>query len=139
MKNAEFYKDEILRCACEGRHLAVNLRGEIADCNRIECDDCAFSKGDAAGCDARAAEWLRKEYVDPIDDIDWERVPVDTPVIVGESTPAWHRHFAKCRNGNVYCWDNGYTSFTAGDPSAVSEWSVAKLYRQEDVEKYRKR
>ena len=66
-----------------------------------------------------------KEYEEP--KVDWSQVEVDTPILVRDSEYGewFKRHFAEYKNGKVYTWDNGYTSWTAcGDMGA---WNYAKL------------
>lgn len=66
--------------------------------------------------------------------VDWSKVAVDTPVKarVYDSTGAlvWRNyHFAKYEIGNVYCWADGLTSWSAdnlevGNPRAVIPFGV---------------
>lgn len=60
--------------------------------------------------------------------IDWTNVKVDTPVYVREfENSKWkRRHFAKYENGNVYCFNDGTTSFTNEGDSLII-WKYAKL------------
>ena len=65
-----------------------------------------------------------KEY------IDWNTVPVDTPILVRDyEDDVWaHAYFAEYNNDNVYAWNNGGTSFTKKQTEA---WCYAKLYEEE--------
>lgn len=66
--------------------------------------------------------------------VDWSKMAVDTPVKarVYDSTGAlvWRNyHFAKYKNGNVYCWADGLTSWgvdnlIVGNPRAVIPFGV---------------
>ena len=62
---------------------------------------------------------------------DWSKVKVDTPILVKNSEDKmWRkRHFAKYKNGNVYAWSDGLTSWTAYDMMA---WKYAKLAESEE-------
>lgn len=61
--------------------------------------------------------------------IDWSKVPVDTPIYVREhENNTWEkRHFAFFKNGRVYAWLSGTTSWTNNDPDATFSWKYAKL------------
>ncbi len=64
--------------------------------------------------------WERNE-------IDWSKVSVDTPLLIrfisgGEE---FKRHFAKYKDGNIYVWTAGYTSFTGTDAVRVAEARLA--------------
>ena len=52
---------------------------------------------------------------DHIDCVDWENVPVDTKIIVSHSTgsPDYCRYFAEYKDGKVYAWDYGATSWSS--------------------------
>lgn len=61
--------------------------------------------------------------------IDWSKVAVDTPIYVREhESNAWEkRHFAFFKNGKVYSWLSGVTSWTAERTDYVFSWRYAKL------------
>lgn len=61
--------------------------------------------------------------------VDWSKVPVDTPILVknhdGES---WEkRYFAFFKDGNVYAWMCGTTSWTPDIVDGATDWKYAKL------------
>lgn len=66
-----------------------------------------------------------------IDIIDWSQVAIDTPIIVSDDGECWYnRHFAKNKNGRVYTWRDGLTSWSlksANDDIAMVHWPYAKL------------
>ena len=66
--------------------------------------------------------------------IDWSKVPVDTKVLVSNDGKEWsRRHFAEYKDGKVYCFYDGYTSFTIVDYACLSNataWNYAKLYQE---------
>lgn len=69
-----------------------------------------------------------EEYETPIK---WEDVPVDTKVLIRDSvefdwTP---RHFSEYKDGKVYCFIDGRTSFTS--KSNTMFWKYCKLFKEE--------
>lgn len=42
------------------------------------------------------------------------------------------RYFAKYKNGLVYAWKQGATSWSAEDPAYICDWKYAKLAESED-------
>lgn len=69
------------------------------------------------------------EIDDYIDYTDWSKVEVDTPVYVRNNDEEdWEkRHFAYFKNGKVYTWSSGTTSWTAVNKDYVFQWEHAKL------------
>lgn len=65
-----------------------------------------------------------------IDCVDWENVPVDTKIIVSHSpnSPDYYRYFAEYKDGKVYTWDYGATSWSS-DAKSKSWWEHAKLVK----------
>ena len=60
--------------------------------------------------------------------VDWSKVAVDTPVLVSNDNKEWiKRYFARYEDGNVYCWLNGKTSWTATGELSIGHWNYAKL------------
>lgn len=60
--------------------------------------------------------------------IDWSKVAVDTPVLVSNDNKEWiKRYFARYEGGNVYCWLNGKTSWTAICELSIGHWDYTKL------------
>lgn len=66
--------------------------------------------------------------------IDWSKVPVDTKLLVSSDGKDWYRrHFAEYKDGKVYCFNSGTTSFTAQGsefPSGKISWEYVKLYEE---------
>lgn len=76
---------------------------------------------------------INRNYIaieDHIDVVDWENVPVDTKIIVSHSTgsPDYYRYFAEYKDGKVYAWDYGATSWSS-DFKSKSWWEHAKLVK----------
>ena len=61
--------------------------------------------------------------------VDWSKVPVDTPIYVrAHESNTWEkRHFAYFKDGKVYAWLNGATSWTIENSEYVFSWKNAKL------------
>lgn len=145
MKNWEKNIRDIMPFMVAGITWRKTASGEIKKCEGEDCDNCGFFSYNGS-CSDEKLKWLNSEYEEPkkIDwdnDIDWDRVPVDTPVLVRNSeNESWMKeHFAE-RNGQCGCgtWINGMTSFT-GDGWRTIHWKYCKLARPEDIEKYRKK
>ena len=68
---------------------------------------------------------LLEEYEEP--EIDWNKVEVDTPILVKDMEyENWRkRYFAEYKNEVVYAWGNGKTS-------DVTTWNYAKLAGSEE-------
>lgn len=60
--------------------------------------------------------------------VDWKNVPVDTKIIVSHSpnSPDYYRYFAEYKDGKVYAWDYGATSWSS-DVKSKNWWEHAKL------------
>ena len=120
---------------------AVNKEtGEVLKCFKLPCRLCLF-RGNRCG-DARR-KWLDQPVVDWDEDIDWEKVPVDTPVIVWNSDNcsdncSYNRYFSGIKNGCFGTYADGRTSWSS-ITGQICYWYHCKLYRPEDVEKYRKK
>lgn len=60
--------------------------------------------------------------------IDWSKVKVDTPILVSLDDKSWVcRYFADFKNGIVYTWRNGATSWSVPRGEHKDAWSFAKL------------
>lgn len=98
--NYEHYKKEIdelfAKEACIGFNVVTNRVCECDDINT--CAECEFDINDCGyGCANKFAMWLVSEYKDPAKNVDWSKVPVDTPVLVrDDDTDPWkQRYFAE--------------------------------------------
>lgn len=72
-------------------------------------------------------------YKEP--EVDWSKVPVDTPVLVRQSdNDVWcRRYFAEYKYGKVWTWRFGETSWSGEeDFTDLTEWRQAKLAEGED-------
>lgn len=63
--------------------------------------------------------------------VDWNEVKIDTPIMVRDSENGdwFKRYFAEYKNGKIYTWDNGHTSW---ETSRMIEWKYAKLVEDEE-------
>lgn len=61
--------------------------------------------------------------------VDWSKVAVDTPILVREfNITQWvNRYFAFYKDGKVYAWNHGATSWSCEHSNDVSSWNYAKL------------
>lgn len=60
--------------------------------------------------------------------VDWSKVAVDTPVLVSLDDKLWLcRYFADFKNGIVYTWSSGATSWSVPRREHKDAWSFAKL------------
>lgn len=60
--------------------------------------------------------------------VDWSKVKVDTPILVSLDNETWLcRHFAAFKNGIVYTWSSGATSWSVRKRECQDAWSYAKL------------
>lgn len=61
--------------------------------------------------------------------VDWSKVAVDTPIQVREFdfTEWGNRYFAFFKDGKVYAWNCGATSWSCENKNDASSWNHAKL------------
>ena len=65
-------------------------------------------------------------------EVDWNEVNVDTPILVGEGDGEWvKRYFAEYKDGIVYAWCGGSTSWDANN--MMMSWKYAKLAEDEET------
>lgn len=128
MKNYEKYADKIKEykdkdfCNDFVKPHILKSRG----CTNTSCDQCKMLQ----------TIWLLEDYKEP--EVDWNKVEVDTPILVRDSdNEEWDkRYFARYGNdGYIYAWRNGCTSWTAYNSSDVTEWEYAKLADGEESKK----
>ena len=124
MKNYEKYEDKIRER--KGMHFCDEfVRPYILgrdSCDGVSCEKCSMLQ----------LLWLLKDYEEP--EVDWNKVEVDTPILVrnSEDEDWYRRYFAEYKDGVVYTWVNGCTSWTAFNSSDVIKWKYAKLAESED-------
>ena len=136
MTNYEKYKDEIDKIWESGDIACFTKNGEIKPCYEITCPECEFNGEE--GCSLNSKKWLVSEYKDPAENVDWSKVPIDTPVLVREyETDKWiPRYFAGINgDGNVIAFENGATSWSDNGKNFTLSWECAKLANPDDLKK----
>ena len=119
MKNYEKYAEEIREY--KGNNFCIDFVCQhilkIEDCDYIGC----------SRCNTLQMLWLLEDYKEPKEpEVDWNKVEVDTPILVrnSEDEDWYRRYFAEYKDGVVYTWVNGATSWNA---TCMTEWKQAKL------------
>lgn len=127
MKNREKFVKEILDIACSGSRIAMAIgENKLRPCNGLSCDDCVFHNV----CRDRIREWCESEYEEPKITIP-EDAKVDTKILVSNDGENWcRRHFAKIKDGILYAWENGSTSWT--NNFGTNAWKYGKLAEEEN-------
>lgn len=132
MTNYEKYKDEIDRIWDSENDIGVTKDNEVKPCYEIRCNECIFD----GRCVFKSQKWLVSEYKDPTEDVDWSKVPVDTPILVKDyEDDGWlKRYFAGIDDdGNVTTFDGGATSWTDNGERLITDWKHAKLANPDDL------
>lgn len=129
MLNIEKYKDKLENLGVLNPDALAVIDGKPCMCQETECDMCELYN--AESCYVYRDNWLFSEYKEP--EIDWSKVKVDTPILVKRSKEAeWERrYFARFKNGEVYAFPGGVTSWTMDDEEAICSWEYAKLAESE--------
>ena len=133
MTNYEYYKEQIERIARLGRSVAMKVTtGEIVCCGDINCNECLFQGSDVASCSQKAFKWADEEYTEP--EVDWSKIPVDTPVLVSDNGVNWERRYfvRKSAEAMFGVYMHGATSWSAD--GYVVWYRYAKLAEVSDEE-----
>ena len=85
MTNYQRYKDDIERLG-DGKVAFDKSKNKIVRCAVLfACEDCAFY-ANRDDCTLNAMKWAAEEYEEPVEpEVDWSKIPIDTPVLVSES------------------------------------------------------
>lgn len=137
MLNKEKFAKEIVEIAINGNSNKIAVvDGKPCICGNTMCLDCDFFNGST--CIKELNEWANSEYKESV--IDWDKVPVDTPVLVWENggkVRGYFKNFGTDDQGPFYyVFDYGATSWSK---KSCSPWRNCELARKEDIKKYRKR
>ena len=121
MKNYEVYEDKIREFKGSNfcRDFVIPHIYKSDNCDEISCLDCGRNQ----------LLWLLEDYKEP--ETDWNKVEVDTPILVRNSEDEeWlRRYFAMYENRAVYAWGSGRTSWSG---SSMTVWNFAKLAESEE-------
>lgn len=130
MLNIEKYKEELENIGVLNPDKLAVIDGKPCMCQETECNMCELRSVESC-CVDRTDDWLFSEYKEP--EVDWSKVKVDTPILVRESEQnLWlKRYFAKLKDGKVYAWDGGKTSWSMEDKTDMLSWKYAKLAERE--------
>lgn len=63
---------------------------------------------------AEGKDLLGETLFEEVPEVDWSKIPVDTPIWIVDGKNVHKRHFNKFENNYVHHWPDGKTSFTAG-------------------------
>lgn len=122
MKNREKYKNELVK-VCKSGGLMKFFNDYVVP--TYDCDN--YEVINAEKVALLTALWLDEEYKEE-PEVDWSKVEVDTPILVSMNEEDWsywsRRHFAEYRDGTVYAFKDGATSWTT---NLKTEWPYSKL------------
>ena len=121
MKNYEKYADEIKEY--NGTHFCKDFIAQYI----LKSDDC--TNVGCARCKMLQMLWLLEDYEEP--ETDWNKVEIDTPILVRDcECEKWlKRYFAEYKDGVVYAWNGGATSW---NEDYMTGWKYAKLAESEE-------
>lgn len=130
MLNIEKYKKILIDTEVINTTKLAVLNDKPVECRECHCGKCDF--GEKGDCKPYIEEWLFSEYEEP--EVEWSKVKVDTPILIRESEQAlWlKRYFAKFKDGKVYAWNGGKTSWSIEDKTDMLSWKYAKLAESEE-------
>lgn len=144
MTNYEKYKYEIEKIISSGDSFGVSSRyGNPISCHDgsvvMNCGQCKIlSSGEY--CHKTRGEWLNAEAKN-IQTINWQKVPVNTPVEVTNNLKSWDDaivgHFKVFHPNSEFpfiVFNDGKTSFTGPDTGVA--YRRARIILDEDLEKY---
>ncbi len=127
MKNIEKYRDELL-IAIEESSVCI-----FAKKRGIPVDNCIKHK--CVLCKETLVDWLLEEYKPQID---WSKVPVDTPILVNMGNYEIPQHFCSVAGSNLSYFPDGKTSWSIRYPDRLyyATLNTVRLALPEDIEKY---
>lgn len=128
MLNKEKYAKEIFDIVCETGSNPAVADNVPFKCDDINCRRCNFFR--SSDCRRAFVEWANSEYKER--EIDWNKVPVDTPIYVWDNNEdkiiyKAKRHFAKydTNNDKIIAFTDGQTSWSSDQDIMV--WDNAKI------------
>lgn len=139
MTNKEKYAKELLDILCETGKTPGMIKGKIVACDGdlCNCNDCKFGKPTIV-CPINFKNWAKAEYEAP--EIDWTKVPENTRILVRDrdNNPWLNAHFAYYRNGHVFAFPYGRTSWTIAPDMTICPWNCAEIADPNEQGKYLK-
>ena len=124
MLNKEKYAKEILDIVCQDGVNPAVIDNIPVNCLGTECHRCQFYD---TYCVGAFVKWANSEYKER--EIDWNKVPVDTPIYVWNNNDnrTYKRHFARYDkiNNMIIAFDDGGTSWSSG--ATTTRWIHAKI------------
>ena len=124
MKNKELFADILIDIALSGSTVTIDKHTNApVSCGKISCKNCLFGQ---EGCGMN--EEKLKSWGDEDSTSFWENVEIDTPILVRDAdSDEWlRRHFSYYKDGKVYAYVGGKSSFTSKiDPYG---WKNAKIW-----------
>lgn len=125
MKNFEKYEDELKKYDAE-ELCSKLIKPIILKKDSCPSDNCAM-------CCRLLMLWMGEEYKPEPPKVDWNKVEVDTPILVRDAKyRRWvKRYFAKYNNGTIFAWTIGCTSRDAHN--MMTPWKYAKLAESEET------
>ena len=136
MLNKEKYAKEILDIVCQDGTIPAVVNNVPIKCtDALDCYDCKFYYND--DCINAFIKWANSEYKEP--EIDWDKVPVDTPVYVWENgdSDIYKRYFAGYdkKNNMIIAFDKGGASWSS---AITTKWDNAKIKEGVDCSEWYK-
>ena len=132
MLNKEKYAKEILDIVCQDGTIPAVVNNVPIKCtDALDCYDCKFYYND--DCINAFIKWVNSEYKER--EIDWSKVPADTPILITYSCYTLKRHFAKYYNKTIYSYPDGTTSWSfKQDSSQLISWDEKNVQIKEGVD-----
>jgi len=136
MTNKEKYAKEILDVVCKTAGTVAIANGKPADCDEVPCKNCLFFG--EYDCDYAFIRWAQQEYTEP--KIDWKKLQIDTKILVRdhEDDPWIKAHFACYKDGKVFAYPYGCSSWTVPLTEHPCSWNYVKIAAPDEQEKYKR-
>ena len=128
MTNREKYKDELIEMLIDDNNYVERFKNffnnTIKPC--YNTPEWKFLSGETVAI--LTAIWLGDDCSET--EIDWTKVAMDTPILVRVNEyEEWEkRYFAEFKDGKVFAWNGGCTSWNA---DSQCYWKYAKLAEEE--------
>ena len=137
MLNKEKYEKEILDIVCKTGDFPAVVKNRPDECGNIKCEYCDFNT--MYSCREKFVEWANSEYKEP--EIDWTKVPIDTPVYVwndygGNKLKRYFAGYDK-NNDKIIAFSGGQISWSA-DIENVVKWDHAEIKEGVDCSEWYK-